>query len=228
MSGIALVLPTRGRPELLHRFVYSFVGNAKDPNSIKFYFYVDDDDINTIKYCTETSEFRNKFIIVVGPRIKMSETANRLVPYVTEDIFFCGGDDLIMRTPSWDTIVRDFFDKSEDKIWLAYGYDGFHTDFATHPILHRKWVETLGFLTPPYFESDYADTWLDEIATRLHRKHQLPMFNEHMHFTFGKAPMDQTYYDNRIRYSKTSPQNVYHELLEKRLEDTEKLRCKII
>ena len=43
-------------------------------------------------------------------------------------------------------------------------------NFLTHGFLHRNWVETVGYFVPPYFSSDFNDTWLNEVADMIGRK----------------------------------------------------------
>lgn len=229
MSGIAVVLPTRNRPHLLERFVKSLYSNASNKHNISVYLYVDDDD-NLTEYALKNLSvlYKNKIFSLVGPRILMSETANKLLPYIKEDIFFLGGDDLVIKTNDWDDKIVQKFDSLEDKIGLIYGDDltlnPSYKNFATHPILHRRWVSELGYLTPPYFSSDYADTWLNYIADNLNRKFKLDFINEHMHWTFGKSQVDMTYMENRNRFSKDNPIAIYNSLESKRNEDVLKLR----
>lgn len=225
MKDIAILLPTRNRPELLQRFLDSVYNTAKNPDNIKVYLYVDLDDEKTPSvFCELHKKYTNKIKVLVGPRIIMSDMVNKLFPLVQEDIIFLGGDDLIIRTQGWDELITDKFNTIEDKIALLFGDDTIQTTLATHPIIHRKWIECLGYITPPYFSSDYADTWLNELADELGRKYKLPFTNEHMHFTNNKGKFDYTYYENRNRYQKDSPQNIFNSLKEKRLEDLKKLK----
>jgi hypothetical protein len=153
---------------------------------------------------------------------------NKLMPLVREDIFFFGGDDLVFRTSNWDLKIIEKFNLIQDKIALLYGDDLSLVPhlkyFATHPILHRKWVECLGYLAPPYFSSDYADTWLNELADSIGRKFKLDFVNEHMHWYFGKSPLDSTYAENRQRFSKDRPNELYDHLLQIRQQDIQKLK----
>ena len=229
MNGIAVVLPTRNRPHQLERFVNSLYENAKNKENIFVYLYVDDDDTLT-GYALKnlSSLYGNKIFSLVGPRILMSETANKLVPFVKQDIFFMGGDDLIIRTKDWDEKIIEKFNSIEDKIALVYG-DDLHPDpnyknFATHPIVHRRWVEHLGYLTPPYFSSEYADTWLNYVADKLNRKFKLDFVNEHLHWVFGKAPRDLTYIETGMRHARDNPPAIYNSLQNKRDEDFVKLQ----
>jgi len=233
MEKIAILLPTRNRPEILKRFWNSIVETSDDLSLISFYLYIDDDDILTPPAVEEMKQSFDNIFSFQEPRILMSEMWNFLFFKSTEDIMFLVGDDLIMRTKGWDTLVREKFDTIEDKIALVYGEDGgesqrMHlpdpTSFATHPIVHRKWAEILGYINPPYFSCDYSDTWSNDLADAIDRKYILPFFHEHMHFTVGKAPFDSTYKEGRDRFNKDNMPSVYSKLKPLLEADIEKLR----
>lgn len=224
-----MVLPTRNRPNELERFADSVFETCSDPDNISIYLYIDDDDyVSECKVKELSKKYPLRIFSLIGPRIIMSDMVNKLFPLVREDIFFFGGDDLVFRTKDWDLKIIEKFNSIQDKIALLYG-DDYTLDpnmkfFATHPIIHRKWVECLGYLAPPYFSSDYADTWLNELADNIGRKFKLDFVNEHMHWTFGKSSLDTTYVENRKRFSKDSPNKIYHDLIEMRRQDIQKLK----
>ena len=223
-SKIAVVLPTRNRPDKLARFVDSAFEMATHPSSVHFYFYVDEDDQVTLPSISKLAEkYTSRISWVVGPRIMMSQTANMLIPYVKEDIFFLGADDLIIKTKGWDEVIIKYFEEHQDKVVLAYGDDLFQPELATHPIIHRNWVQAVGYLTPPYFAADFADTWINDLAAKIGRKQKLKFVNEHMHYFAGKAELDSTFAENRNRYKMQDPELVYRCLEPVRQRDAHKL-----
>ena len=233
MEKIAILLPTRNRPQTLRRFWDSIVETSDDLSLVSLYLYIDDDDILTPPEVEEMKQNFDNIFSFQEPRILMSEMPNFLFSKSTEDIIFLAGDDLIMKTKGWDTLVREKFDTIDDKVGLLYGGDGgeaqrMHlsdpTSFATHPIVHRKWGEILGYINPPYFSCDYADTWANDLADAIERKYKLPFFHEHMHFTMGKAPFDSTYKEGRERFNKDNMPSVYSKLKPLLKSDIEKLR----
>jgi hypothetical protein len=232
MEKIAILLPTRNRPDSLKRFWDSIVETSDDLDSISLYLYMDDDDSLSPPVAAQLAkDFPNVFPFM-GPRILMSKMANVLFSKAKGDIMFLGGDDLIMKTKGWDTVVRSSFDKIEDKIALFYGTDGGEGlahphNFATHPILHRKWAEVLGYINPPYFSSDYADTWSNDLADAVDRKFLLPIFHEHMHFVLGKSEFDSTYQEGKLRFRQDNVPLQYAGMGEQRNKDIEKLKAYI-
>jgi hypothetical protein len=140
-----------------------------------------------------------------------------------------GGDDIVFRTYGWDKIVNETFQKYDDGIVLVFGDDGDpnkEKNHGTHPFVTRKWMETLGYFTPPYFCSDFTDTWLNDVAEKIGRKVQVPILTEHMHPAFKKAELDNTYSDRMIKHFAEDMPGLYYsaEMEALRESDAAKLR----
>ena len=105
------------------------------------------------------------------------------------------------------------FRQSKDKILFVGGQDGFHApekNFLTHGFLHRNWVETVGYFVPPYFSSDFNDTWLNEVADMIGRKiYMKDLMIEHMHPLAGKHFWDRTHQERLERHRLDKPQDLY-------------------
>lgn len=227
---IAVLIPTRNRPEGITRVVESARATAKD---FRILFYVDDDDKESVheilKHPTSIVRY------AVGPRIVLSNTWNvlanaALTMYPEIDIVMQGNDDIVFETPGWDSQVIAAFAASPDKILMVHGSDkSSHQPssigkFGPHPFVHRKWIETLGYFTPPYFSSDFGDTWVNEVANAIGRRQYIPVVIEHMHYLFGKAKMDSTTEDRLSRHSADQVECLYADLVALRKIDIEKLR----
>ena len=214
--SIALLVPSRKRVDNIRRLVTSISSTVEFKENITIYFYIDDDDFDTLKVVKSLRRRGDcKINYLVGPRIIMSEMVNKLYPMTTEFILFFGADDIVFRTNCWDSILIEAVKEVSDGIGLFYGNDlvtSQHApDFATHPIVTRKWVEVVGYLSPPYFSCDYADTWLNDIADQTGRKFALQFTNEHMHPTVGKADYDITYAENRQKFLDDNVPSLYME-----------------
>lgn len=213
-SGISILCPTRGRPENVKRLLESLKATcAAEPEVI---FYQDEDDETVL----EVGDCR----VIRGPRRTLSACWNECAKVATRDILMVGADDIVFKTKGWDTIVEEAFAKSTDKILMAFGDDGAWGDrLATHPIVHRKWFEAIGYITPPHFSADYCDTWIYEIAQAINRKVYLPFVNEHLHPVWNKAEMDATYQDKYQRLEKDEVGEKYKALAPERQADIDKL-----
>ena len=77
------------------------------------------------------------------------------------------GDDVQIQTQDWDQLIVDQFNKYEDKILMVVPSDGRRKGTqnlgkevklwedkplpAAHFAVHKNWINTLGYLAPPYF-----------------------------------------------------------------------------
>jgi hypothetical protein len=135
-------------------------------------------------------------------------------------------DDIEFQTKHWDVMVQHAFAECPDKILFVHGDDGhWGAKFGTHGFVHRKWVEAVGYMSPPYFSSDYGDTWLNEVANALDRRRYLPFVTEHMHFLWGKGKLDQTHKERLERHKQDNVDQLYRDLAPERAKDVEKLRA---
>lgn len=216
---ISILLPTRNRPQFLKRLVDSI----RETSTIQpeIVVYIDDDDTLSPSMAEELG-----LVTLIGPRITMTDYWNKCYKKATGDLIMQMGDDVVFRTKGWDVMVEEEFAKWPDKIVLVHGDDldtNFRSRFGTHSLLHRKWIDTLGYFIPPYFSSDNGDRWLMAVADFLGRRKFLPFVTEHMHFRTGKAQLDSTYKERLERHQKDNPNQLYNEMFPERLNDIEKL-----
>jgi len=212
---ISILLPTRKRFLRLQKMVLSIKETAHTYPEIVV--YIDEDDRESIEKVVELD-----VKAIVGPRLVFSDNWNKCHEKAIGDILMMGADDLIFRTPGWDLIVEEEFAKSADKIVLVYG-DDLQIHVPSHPFIHQRWVEAVGYFSPPYFQYGGCDVWLHDIARFLGRKRFANFVIEHMHPETGKAAMDATYYDRVERQKKYDVIKQYGELAFKRIEDAAKL-----
>lgn len=224
---ISILIPTRGRPDNVSRVLQSL--NKTSCSEPEVVLYIDDDD-DSMKQATDAGWVDGEFLyprlrVVRGPRRTLSECWNECAKVATGNILMHGGDDLVFKTDNWDAMVFKAFYESPDKLIFVHGDDGYWGDrFGTHGFLHRRWVQVVGYFVPPYFSSDYNDTWLNDVANALGRRVYLPFVTEHMHPLFGKAEWDKTHKERLERHKKDKVEDLYRDLAPKREKDIEKLR----
>jgi hypothetical protein len=253
MEKISILCPTRHRPNSIFDLIYSVIETAKHINDVEIIFYVDFDDgesiqqvedfmpirVDLVNLLCEKERFKGQDSLdlsyslvnyVVGRRILLSQCWNECYAIARGNILMHCGDDIRFRTKGWDDMIRKEFEKVPDKIVQVFGDDGImHQHLATHSFIHRNWVETLGYFVPPYFSSDFNDTWLDYVARQLDRQVYLQnMYTEHMHWLIGKGEKDQNALENLERHNKDNVEQLYENLLPNRIADVEKLKKYII
>ena len=224
VDTISLLVPTRQRPTGLARFIDSALRLAERPDRVQVVVYIDRDDDTY-----DTFNWPDRAVVVSGDRITLSEMWNRCHAAAAGPIFGHMGDDIVFRTPSWDRLVRDVFDGHPDRIVFVHGADGIQDDrLGTHGFLHSAWVDTVGYFVPPYFSSDYNDTWLTDVADRIGRRvYVRNLLTEHLHFTVGKAKIDQNTLDRLTRHEADQVAARYAELEHERAGDAAKLAAVI-
>lgn len=205
------------------RLVKSIRSTAADP--VEVVFYVDMDD----PVSWQTAAELDVVMVSSDPPIVLSDMWNRCANAAQGEVLMQCGDDIVFRTPGWDRAVMAAFEAVPDRIVLVHGDDrlqGFR--LATHPFLHRRWVDTVGYLVPPGFSCDWTDVWLHEVAQALGRRVYLPgVVTEHMHPVAGKGPMDQTHRDRMERGARDNVAALYTARVGEREADIAKLRAQM-
>lgn len=230
---ISLLLPTRQRPSQLLRMVGSALATADNPELLELVTFIDDDDASYDG--VNIDDWGLKWTRVRGPRlhdgqVNLSVKWNDCFAESTGDILMHCGDDIVFRTNGWDTAVRDAINSHHGKIAFVWCNDiDFNTDmshFGTHGFVHRNWTDVVGRFVPPYFVSDFNDTWFNDVAKLAGVCHYLPHhLTEHMHYIWGKAVKDANTEDRLQRHAELKPELLYRsqEMMDQRADEARKL-----
>jgi len=195
---IAILLPTRGRSEMLERSIRSLIELADDPAKVQLMFGFDsDDEVGTQAFLTELRpwldekqvQYRALTFTPLG-YIRLNEYVNELARKSDARWLVFWNDDAVMETQGWDTEIM----KWDGKFRLL----AFHTHrdhpYSIFPIVPRKWLDLLGYLSP----HQISDAWLSQQAYMLdiwqrievdvlHDRHDLTGNNDDE--TFRNRPM---------------------------------------
>jgi len=212
----------------MKRLWKSITETAYDPSGIELIFYIDDDDNESIHQFRSLESCQVKAFI--GPQKKISEMWNDCYRLGNGEIYMVCADDIVFSSQHWDKLVRDEFNKWHDKIVLVYGRDGGKNErLATHPFIHKNWIETVGYFTPPYFSFCMCDKWLDEIARNLNRRIFInDIYTAHWNCTnreFTNGQPDKIWLDMQKRGMDEDYRGIFHDRGKERTEDTAKLRA---
>lgn len=217
---ISILMATRGRLESMERFVTSVLETADIPNNIEFIVYIDDDD-SSYDECDWVQNVK----IHRGPRKILSTCFE--YERGSGPIFMLAGDDLVFHTQGWDTKVLETFNQYPDRIVLVYGEDGDpnkEKGNATHPFIHKNWIDAVGRYLPPYFSGDFPDTWLTALADAVGRKVKIDIYTEHIHPAFGKRKLDTTDDEKWEKHFRDNMPQKYLDTLPEREADAAKLK----
>jgi hypothetical protein len=199
---ISLLLPSRGRPKLVERFLHSVAAESAHPELIEVVLCVDDDD--TGSHGIVSDELAVKLVIV--PRQTMGAYNAICLEHTTGEITIAVNDDIVVRTKGWDNKVRELDARYPDCVYLGYGNDLFKGPaLCTFPILSRK---TCGVLAEPYprsYKGAFIDVHLMDIFRRLEKRgypricYAADIVFEHVHYRNNPDVLDSTYSD-RLRF----------------------------
>ena len=195
-SQISLLLPTRGRPALVERFILSVVETVSQLAQVEIILYIDEDDVGSHHLDSKAVRVTR----IIGPSMSMGSYNSACYNAAQSDIIILVNDDMVIRSPGWDERIIALDANIPDKIYLAYSNDLFKKgNLCTFPILSRRTCELLLEPYPKEYQGAFIDYHLFDIFKRLQyagfdRIYYLDdVVFEHLHYRTGKAPFDETY-----------------------------------
>lgn len=193
---ISLLLPTRGRPELVARFFDSVVNTADHLHAIEVILYVDEDDPGS--HHLDGGPLQT--VRIIGPNRSMGAYNTECYKASRGQIIVLVNDDMVMRTSGWDRELRAMDSRFSDRIYLGYCNDLLKKGgLATFPILSRSTCELLIDPYPTAYTGAFIDFHLFDIFKRIQHQgferiiYLHDVVFEHLHYRTGKAAYDATY-----------------------------------
>lgn len=149
--GISVLLPTRGRTDMLKRSLLSLFDLANDPTDIELLLAFDNDDKESLEWCQQNVfpelEKRGVDAIVVEftplGYLKLHEYLNALAGLANGQWLMFWNDDAVMQTKDWDLRIREHDGKF---LCLRMPTHNQHP-YAIFPIVPRDWFYLLGHLS---------------------------------------------------------------------------------
>ena len=194
---ISLLLPTRGRPDMLRRMIRSALDTADSPEGLEIIVNVDDDDEATL--AVDFSGLQTT-VIHGPPKRSMGLYNTQCLEESSGEVVILCNDDVVVRTRGWDRLTLDAAREFGDGVFLMYPNDLFKgARLCTFPILSRA---ACGLMTTPFpeeYQGAFIDTHLMDVFKRLeHAGHARIRFLEHVvfehcHYRTGKSEFDETY-----------------------------------
>ena len=181
---ISFCCPSRGRPELAKRLIDTATETQK--GNTEFLFYLNDDDEKLEQY----KDLINEKHYTIGPNQSTCLSWNQMCEKANNEIVMLMGDDVQVITKDWDELIKNEFNRYEDKILMVVPSDGRPKNKkrlgqqvklwddsplpAAHFAVHKNWVNTLGWLAPVSFWHWHVDSYTQKIARKLNRCLYLP------------------------------------------------------
>lgn len=194
---LGILLPSRGRPDNLKRFINA-TGDTADDSRI--YLRLDDDDPALREYLQmlEFNAWTDHISVHVGVRIGFAASMNELAAHAANDgMSHVGmfGDDVEPITPGWDTALVGALD---GRLGVAYGDDGLRRkhapDLPTHYVTQTEVFNRLGYLAPPTIRHLFLDNVARDVGKVLKNFKYVPVRLTHHHpWAEGEDLHDSTY-----------------------------------
>lgn len=162
--SIALLVPTKGRPEQFKRMVDSAMATADNKENINVYIGIGERN----EYPDSVLQnIRHMTIFPDGaPTVfKWNMLANYAMTHQENKLFMLAADDMIFTTPCWDKALLEAYDRKPHVFSLLDSRDA---DGTPHPIVTREYIEAMGYFLSPIFLHWFVDTWTVDIARANH------------------------------------------------------------
>ena len=222
---LAILLPTRGRSDMLERSLKSLVDLADKPERIQFLFGFDDDDtIGSEHFKNEIQEYLDDrgidytaFTFKRMGYARLHEYVNALAKKSSAKWLVFWNDDAVMETKGWDTEIL----KWNNKFRLL----AFHTHkdhpYSIFPIVPRQWLDQLGYLS----QHQLSDAWLSQQAYMLDIYERIPVWVKHDRHDLTGNNQDATFKERVVYEGNPQDPRDFHHIsnTKKRHEDCSKL-----
>ncbi|MGD1000267.1 MAG: methyltransferase domain-containing protein [Candidatus Brocadiia bacterium] len=170
MFEYSLLLPTRGRPELVRRFLESVAETVLVPGSLEVVLCLDEDD-----KASQSIQFSALSLkkVVVPPGLSMGRLNRACFEASSGRHVMLVNDDIIVRTKNWDRAVGDVFRSVRDDIALVHLNDLlFREKLCTFPCLSRRACREIGLCPADYHRYRIDDHIYDTYCMLAHLGHK--------------------------------------------------------
>lgn len=171
MTKIAILCPTRGRPEQCRRMIES-VSKTAMTDRVNIYLSLHDEEVE--KYSIELNKCqidpnRVDIACLVHPEYPTVHKWNELAKFsyrtpFDHTHFMLGADDMVFATPGWDTALIEHYAALKEKVHVYALQDSRDANGTPHPIVTREYIEALGYAFPPIFLHWWIDSWTVDIG----------------------------------------------------------------
>ena len=147
---VSVLLPTRGRPELMLKSVSSIIKNARHPEQVQILLKIDNDDKDTYMDCyPELEKLTSHYKVLYSPR-----------GLGYGEYLFLWNDDAKLVTPNWDEIINEYREGLHGSPMAVIQIDDKHGWKFGFPFVHREIYNAMGHFSL----NAHNDTWMHYVA----------------------------------------------------------------
>jgi glycosyltransferase involved in cell wall biosynthesis len=189
---ISILLPTRGRTDLLKRSLLSLINKVSNVNSIEILLAFDNDDIKSYEFFQENiapdlDQHDCAYTAMGFERlgyIRLNEYLNALARHARGSWLFFWGDDAVMQSPDWDLRITEV-----NKFRILRIPTHNQHPYAILPIIPRAWFELFGYISA----HQLTDSWVSQIAYMVDIIHNVDIDVLHDRFDLTGNNKDETW-----------------------------------
>jgi hypothetical protein len=189
VSELLIIVPTRGRPQVIADLWSSF--EATSHGAASLLLAVDNDDPLLLEYIKVAATYSLQ--MTVGQRLRLGGTLNEVALQEADNYPYIGfmGDDHRPRSADWDV---EYVEALKSNLFV-YGNDLLQKEnLPTQVAMRSSVVKTLGYMSPPGLVHMFIDNawkaWGDGTGSI---KYLPDVVVEHLHPAAGKASEDSNY-----------------------------------
>lgn len=186
MNKLAILLPTKGRPQGLKTFLESFDTNQTGYADV--FPIIDEDELDL--YGEQDNLIVSKAGSYLVTKLNGALSDERLKNY---DYVSFQADDIVIHTKGFDKMIIDEFNNSS---WQILHFEDLlhHGKLANHWTLRMRLVKEFGFIILPVLIHMFGDNFWTTIGNETNSIKFMPeIVFEHRHFMTRKATIDDTY-----------------------------------
>ena len=224
-TDISILLPTRGRSDMLMRSLTSLYDLATDFSTIELVLGMDKDDVVGLENCLhrvipwiEKHNIAHKIVIFepMGYH-NLHRYLNGLAEHSRGTWMFFWNDDAVMKTQGWDTYIRA--KTGEFKLLSVITHN--EHPYSIFPIIPRDWHQVLGHIS----QHSLNDAWVSCIAYALDIFERIPVYCDHERHDLSGTNNDETYQKRIVlEGDRADPLDFnYEDVVELRMQDAAKL-----
>lgn len=162
---LSLIVPTRGRPDPLRRFLDSLAATTSHPAKLEVILVIDHDDPESHSISHPRLPIRH----IVGPPGRTMGELNVAGFEASVGAFvMLLNDDVVVQTRGWDAVLLRAASRFPDQIVLVHVNDTLMREhLCTFPLLSRRFCEIVGGICPTTYRRYRIDDHIEDIFNLL-------------------------------------------------------------
>jgi len=205
--SIAILCPTRGRPNQLGLAIKSIVNRANRPDNIQVLLGFDNDDPAVLAYFKDELQpwLDQKGVAYTALQFErmgyagLNRYYNGLAEHSDSDWLFCWSDDAVMETQGWDNIMTNH--TGQFKLLKAHAHN--EHPYSIFPMWPREWYDLFGHCS----RHQMGDAELSQMAYMMDLIEIVPIYITHNRPDLLKIEADTTHKE-RVLFE-GNPNNPY-------------------